>query len=1162
MIRVPREEVEQLKHETDLAALVRASGVELATHGAGGDLIGRCPFHDDRTPSLVVTPGRDGKPSLWHCLGACGVGGSVIDWIMKMRRVGFRHAIEVLREMKSGAGAGGTMPAPSLLRKRLPPLVSLDAGDRQLMTQVIDYYHQRLKQSPDALAYLQKRGIGSAEAIEQFKIGYADRTLGMRLPEKVTQAGAQIRGRLERLGFYRQTGREHFNGCVVFPIISPDSGDVTEVYGRKTTPRLRPDLPRHLYLPGGHKGIWNEKALACCEEIILCESIIDALTFWCAGFRNVTCSYGTNGFTPDHLAAFKKYDTKRVLIAYDRDDAGEEGAAKLWPDLAAAGIECYRVQFPKWMDANEYALKLTPASKSLDLVLRKAVWLGKGEAPARAMPALMTVEITEPAASPGKPASKKESNTLASFTGVLSSASNAAPANEVTKEETTSTPASSSSEDPTVSSPATDPSPPPAPPAPPAPLPSLAASSVPAFPPLPAPLAVAPRRGDFATDDDLLDTLESEPPTSAEIASAAPRPEPPALAEAAISSPAPRPSSSPDVPAEIKEQEIIITLEDRRYRIRGMSKNLGFDALKVNLLASRGEALHVDTLDLYGARSRRQFISDAARELCLDEKLLKHDLGRVLLKLEELQEKQITEAIKPQKKAVELSDGQRMAAMELLKSPDLLERILADFERCGVVGEATNKLTGYLAATSRKLEQPLAVVVQSSSAAGKSSLMEAVLAMLPPEEVTKFSAMTGQSLFYMQGSDLKHKVLAIVEEEGAERASYALKLLQSEGELTIASTGKDPQSGRLVTQEYRVEGPVMIFLTTTAAEIDEELLNRCLVLSVNEEREQTRAIHAMQRHRQTLEGLLEHRQRAAVLQVHRDAQRLLRPMLVANPFADKLTFLDNRTRSRRDHTKYLTLIRTVALLHQHQRPHRTLEHPPGSGQVMEYIEVTPADIEIANKLTHEVLGRSLDELAPQTRRLLVMLQQHVGDECRKQKMLRQDYRFARRDVRAWAGWTDFVVRTHLQKLVDLEYVLVHRGGRGQSFVYELLYGGEGIDGKPFALGLIDPGTLQTSTYVEKLEPRGQKFEHQKGQFEGGSSIHSAPIGPGSCAVESAESPGNHGLESTSSAGPPKIAPPVMSSDGAQRTDDSPYPLPSLAADSAADSNGQGVDHGA
>jgi len=140
---------------------------------------------------------------------------------------------------------------------------------------------------------------------------------------------------------------------------------------------------------------------------------------------------------------------------------------------------------------------------------------------------------------------------------------------------------------------------------------------------------------------------------------------------------------------------------------------------------------------------------------------------------------------------------------------------------------------GYLAAVSRKLEQPLAIVVQSSSAAGKSALREAVLALMPEEERVQYSAMTGQSLFYMGETDLKHKILAIAEEEGAERASYALKLLQSEGKLTIASS-KDPQTGKLVTHEYHVEGPVMIFLTTTAIEVDEELLNRCIVLTVDE----------------------------------------------------------------------------------------------------------------------------------------------------------------------------------------------------------------------------------------------------------------------------------------------------------------------------------------
>ena len=148
--------------------------------------------------------------------------------------------------------------------------------------------------------------------------------------------------------------------------------------------------------------------------------------------------------------------------------------------------------------------------------------------------------------------------------------------------------------------------------------------------------------------------------------------------------------------------------------------------------------------------------------------------------------------------------------MALLKDPKLLDRILEDFSRCGVVGEETNKLTGYLAAVSRKLERPLAVILQSSSgAAGKSLLMEAILDFVPEEEREKYSALTGMSLFYFtEEKSLRHKLLAVIEEEGAKRASYALKLLQSEGELTIASTGKDPQTGRLVTQEYRVEGPV------------------------------------------------------------------------------------------------------------------------------------------------------------------------------------------------------------------------------------------------------------------------------------------------------------------------------------------------------------------
>jgi hypothetical protein len=289
------------------------------------------------------------------------------------------------------------------------------------------------------------------------------------------------------------------------------------------------------------------------------------------------------------------------------------------------------------------------------------------------------------------------------------------------------------------------------------------------------------------------------------------------------------------------------------------------------------------------------YSKQAGEELGVKEEVVSRDLGKLLWKLEELQRQMIQKTLEPKEQEVTLGAEERAEALGLLRDPRLLERILDDLERCGVVGEETNKLASYVAVVSRLLDAPLAVLVQSSSAAGKSALMEAVLAMLPEEQRVQYSAMTGQSLFYMGETDLKHKVLAIVEEEGAARATYALKLLQSEGVLTIASTGKDASTGRLITHQYRVEGPVMLFLTTTAIDLDEELLNRCPVLTVDEDRLQTQAIHKKQREAQTLEGLLARRVREEILRVHQNAQRLLKPLFVANPYARELTFLDSQT---------------------------------------------------------------------------------------------------------------------------------------------------------------------------------------------------------------------------------------------------------------------------
>ena len=134
-----------------------------------------------------------------------------------------------------------------------------------------------------------------------------------------------------------------------------------------------------------------------------------------------------------------------------------------------------------------------------------------------------------------------------------------------------------------------------------------------------------------------------------------------------------------------------------------------------------------------------------------------------------MQDEAIAKALEPQGAGRASDDATRSARPRwtCCARPNLLERILADFDACGVVGEDTNKLVGYLAAVSRKLDRPLAVMIQSSSAAGKSSLMDAVLAFMPEEEQVRYSAMTGQSLFYMGETNLKHRILAIAEEEGA-----------------------------------------------------------------------------------------------------------------------------------------------------------------------------------------------------------------------------------------------------------------------------------------------------------------------------------------------------------------------------------------------------------
>ncbi len=249
MARIPDEVIERVRAECSLVSVVRAHGVELRR--VGRDWHGRCPFHEDSTPSLVVSPGK----GLWHCLGACSVGGSVIDWVMRARGVSFRHAVELLREGLPAAGTavGAAGSVKRSTARALASPVDRTADDAELLGQVADFYHRTLTDSPEALAWLRRRRIEDPQALTEFKLGFANRTLGLRLPHKQTAAGAELRGRLETLGVFRASGHEHLNGSVVVPVLDV-AGAVVDLYGRKVRDDLRVGTPAHLYLRGRTAG--------------------------------------------------------------------------------------------------------------------------------------------------------------------------------------------------------------------------------------------------------------------------------------------------------------------------------------------------------------------------------------------------------------------------------------------------------------------------------------------------------------------------------------------------------------------------------------------------------------------------------------------------------------------------------------------------------------------------------------------------------------------------------------------------------------------------------------------------------------------------------------------------------------------------------------------
>ncbi len=475
------------------------------------------------------------------------------------------------------------------------------------------------------------------------------------------------------------------------------------------------------------------------------------------------------------------------------------------------------------------------------------------------------------------------------------------------------------------------------------------------------------------------------------------------------------------------------------YHARVHSLLLG--RLRATVRAARGEAFHVDTIDLYASRSRTEFAKRTAKALGIEASAAEAALLALLVEAEKQAEAAQAGAEAAPNAAATMSAAEREDALGFLKCSELLDQAARDIDALGYVGEETNKRLLYLVAVSRKLEDPLSAIVLSQSGAGKSGLTEVIERLCPPEDVVLLTRLTPQSLYYTEPGFLDRKLVIVEERYGSIEADYSIRVLQSRKKLIAAAPVKDPHSGNMRTKVFMVEARAAFIEATTASSVNHENATRCFELQMDESEEQTRRIHERQRLLRTGRGLELRQETESITRRHWNAQRLLDALPVEIPFADRLSFPSSWMRTRRDHARFLNLIEVLAFLHQHQRERSS------RGAIVASL----ADYEAAYALAGEVLRETLSDVRKPLREAYARIRQ-LSDKA--------GGTVSRREIREALSEPDSTVRRWLQELVELEYLAVAevgRQGQGKTTRYAIVEQA----GSPVKLeGLLSPHELR------------------------------------------------------------------------------------------------------
>jgi DNA primase len=524
------------------------------------------------------------------------------------------------------------------------------------------------------------------------------------------------------------------------------------------------------------------------------------------------------------------------------------------------------------------------------------------------------------------------------------------------------------------------------------------------------------------------------------------------LAEAGILEPE-KPKDAPVL--EKKGSRYLFTFGSLVYRLLGVKENF-VSSLRVNIQAKKegSEDRYIDNVDLFSARSRTSFASNLAYSFDLEKARVEKDLLAILEALEEERDKAFNQT---EEEEIILSEEEIQLGMDLLSSPDLFDRISQDTETLGYVGEDVNKRLLYIAASSRKLDDPISVIVLSESASGKSYLVDTIRKLIPAEDVLAMTSLSEQALNYLPEDGLMHKFLVMGEAVHGDIVEHQLREMLSAKELSRLVTTKDEKTGALTSRMVRKEVIVSAIMSSTNYDINAENASRSFVINTDESAEQTRSIHKIQRKKYSLERYRAKEENIPrIIHQHHCAQRLLEKRVIVNPFADLLDFPSSMMRARRDHERFMDLIACVCFLRQFQK-----EAQEEGG--LAYIACDLEDYRIAHDLMQAILPSTLTNFPKAAMGLYEQLREILHQKARADELEVEKVSVTQREIREATGLSQMFVKRNMKILCDYEYLIGSgSGARGSKRAYRLF--------KDEELALIDLSVIPSPEEMrEKLE---------------------------------------------------------------------------------------------